>query len=103
MGVIREVEMWRSGTIHCVLIRHEDPQGLIIQVRREQDVIVSVWCADPDFAAEEADHWFEKFVTDGHDSNPALASRDRPPARSHDRGAAQHSVEATARQRSRRR
>jgi hypothetical protein len=81
MGVIREVEMWRSGNILCVLILHEDPQGLIIQVRRQQDVVVSVWCTDPDFAAEEADHWFGKFVTaDGQDSDPALDSRDKPGA-----------------------
>jgi hypothetical protein len=61
--VIREVEMWHSGTLDCVLIFQEEPNGLIVQVRRRQDVIVSVWCEDPDTAAEEADHWYQSFVT----------------------------------------
>jgi hypothetical protein len=78
MRVIREVEMWRSGTIHCVLILHENPHGLIIQVRRQQDVLVSVWCTDPDAAAEEAEYWFEKFATpDGRTSDPPLDSPDK--------------------------
>ena len=78
MRVITEVEMWRSGAMICVLILHEDPDGLIVQVRKHQDVVVSVWCGDPNSAAAEAEHWYERFVwrTDGRETNPPFDSRD---------------------------
>lgn len=83
MRVITEVEMWRSGATICVLVLHEDPDGLIVQVRRQRDVVVSVWCSDPDTAAEEAEHWYERFVgaTDDHETSPSFDSRDTLRAR----------------------
>jgi hypothetical protein len=79
MRVITELEMWRSGALVCVLILHEDPDGLIVQVRRQQDVVVSVWCSDPDAAAAEAEHWYGKFVgtTDDHQTSPLFDSREK--------------------------
>jgi hypothetical protein len=78
MRVITEVEMWRSGAMVCVLVLHEDPDGLIVQVRRQQDVVVSVWCADPDSGAEEAEHWYERFVgTDERQTSRSFESRDK--------------------------
>jgi hypothetical protein len=58
MRIVGEMEMWSWGAVRCVLIHHEDPRGLLVQVRRHDRILAKTPCANPDRAAVEAERFY---------------------------------------------